>query len=327
MKPKTIKSPPAGLACFLWAVLILSLSCQSTSPRYPERNIARVFRRDFSSTVLAAGVVTAQVGAEVRVGARVAGKVERLYTNIGDRVEKGDVIAQLEKDDIEATVNQRKAELELARSRLLSLERLFPKEIEKEEADIARWQATVTLARKELARKEDLLKDDLASEQDLDQAQEQLAVARAEHVSANKTLELTRTKYTEDIKLAGIEVQSTKATLANAEAQLSFTTITAPISGVIASVSTQEGETVTAGLNAPTFVTIIDLNRLQTDSYVDEVDIGKIEPGQRAVFTVDAFQQREFEGIVKAVHPKAVIQDNVVNYVVEIDIAQPYEGL
>jgi RND family efflux transporter MFP subunit len=136
-------------------------------------------------------------------------------------------------------------------------------------------------------------------------------------------LELAKAGYDEDIKMASAELERAKASLADAKVQLSYATITAPIDGVIASVSTQEGETVAAGLNAPTFVTIIDLNRLQVDAFVDEVDIGKVEPGQRAIFTVDSFPDREFEGKVAAIYPKAVIQENVVNYdvVVQVDKA------
>jgi len=267
------------------------------------------------------------VGAEVRVGARVSGKVERLFTRIGDVVKKGDQIAQLEKDDLEAIADQRRAELEIARARLSALESLFPKEVEKAEADVAKWQATVILAGKDLDRTEDLVKEDLTAEQELDQAKEQLAVAEAELVSATKVLELIKTQYTEDIRLARLEVKSAGAALANAKAELSFTTITAPISGVVASIFIQEGETVSAGMSAPIFVTIIDLGRLQVDAYVDEIDIGKIEPGQRAAFTVDAFPARDFEGRVQAIYPKAVIQENVVNYDVVVEIIHSYEGL
>lgn len=301
-------------------------SCQSRD-RLSSMSIARVTRRDFTPPVLATGVVMAQMGAEVEVGARVSGKVERLFTNISDMVKKGDIIAQLEKADIEATVAQRKAELEMAQAKLSATERLFPIEVEKAEVDVVKWQATVKLAQKELVRTKDLVKEDLASEEEQDIAQETLSVAEAELAAAEKTLDLIITQYEEDINLARIEVQSAQAALDNAKAQLSFTTLTAPISGVIGSISTQEGETVAAGFNAPTFVTIIDLGRLQVDAYVDEVDIGKIEIGQRAVFTVDAFPAREFFGRVSTIYPKAVIQENVVNYVVVVEIDKPYEGV
>ena len=109
-------------------------------------------------------------------------------------------------------------------------------------------------------------------------------------------------------------------------AQLSSGIIRAPIAGVIGSISTQEGETVAAGLSSPTFVTIIDLNKLQVDAFVDEVDIGKIAVGRSAVFTVDSYPERDFPATVRAIYPKAVVMDNVVYYDVVLHIDEPLAG-
>ena len=252
---------------------------------------ARVIRRDFSSTVLATGAVQPQVGAEVRVGARISGKVDHLYANIGDHVRKGQVIAELEKADLEAAVAKARAEVEVA------------------EAKVADAGSRAKLAELEYQRQQNLIKEDFTSRQAVDKALQEKESAQAGLNLARKQLDAAR---------AGRE---------EAQVKLSYATITAPISGVIASVSTQQGETVSAGLNAPTFVTIIDLERLQVDAYVDEVDIGKIHAGQECVFTVDAFTAREFNGKVVAIYPKAVIQENVVNYDVVVEIIDPYEGL
>jgi len=251
------------LACLLGGAWLAWQRAHRTNPSELAPQTAQVTRRDLNSTVLATGAVKPQIGAEVRVGARISGKVERLYANIGDPVKKGQIIAELEKADLIAVVNQRKAELELAE--------------------------------KELGRQEELLKKDFTPQQTRDEARAHWAVA--------------------------------KAALEAAQVQESYATITAPIGGVIASVSTQEGETVAAGLSAPTFVTIIDLGRLQVDTFVDEVDIGKVHPGQKAVFTVDAFPAREFEGKVVAIYPKAVIQENVVNYDVVVQITGDPESV
>ena len=285
-----------------------------------------VARRQFASTVLAVGAVKPQVGAEVKVGARISGRVERLHANIKDQVRKGQAIAELEKADLEATVAQRRAEARLAEAKLAALAELLPKDVAKAEADVTRYEASVALARKDMARQRDLLKEKISSQEATDQAQEKLAVAEAQLEAARKTLELVRAQYVENRKQAQAELDRDRAALTNAEIQLSYAVITAPISGVIGSVSTQEGETVAAGLNAPTFVTIIDLARLQVEAYVDEVDIGKVKVGLRAVFTVDAFPADDFEGKVVAIYPKATIQDNVVKYVVALDIVSPYEG-
>ena len=101
----------------------------------PTTLTATVERRDFSSSVLATGAVKPQVGAEVRVGARISGKVDKLRANIGDRVTRGQVIAELEKADLEAIVAQREAELQLAQAKLDAVRRLHPKEIHKLSAD------------------------------------------------------------------------------------------------------------------------------------------------------------------------------------------------
>ena len=281
---------------------------------------AEVVRRDFASTVLATGSVQAQVGAEVRVGARISGRVEELHANIGDRVHRGDVIAELEKADLVATVAQRQAEVETAQARLASLETLLPLEIDKTEAELAQWQANLDYAEGELARQRRLSERGVATEQEIEQAREQHGVAAARRDSARKARELAQARNIHEPSQARAELDRARAALHHAEAQLAYATIRAPIDGVVADVSTQEGETVAAGLAAPTFVTIIDLDRLQVDAFVDEVDIGRIRLGQETSFTVDAFPGREFPGRVTAVYPKAVIQDNVVNYVAVIEI-------
>jgi RND family efflux transporter MFP subunit len=113
-----------------------------------------------------------------------------------------------------------------------------------------------------------------------------------------------------------------RARLAEARIQLGYARITAPIAGTIASVSTYEGETVAASFAAPTFVTIIDLERLEIHAYVDETDIVQVRPGQAAVIRVDAHRGRELQGVVRAVHPGAQLMNNVVNYVAVIDIGE-----
>ncbi len=248
---------------------------------------ARAVRRNLASTVLATGAVRPQVGAEVKVGARISGKVEHLYANIGDSVEKGQVVAELEKADLEAAAARAAAEVEVARARI---------------PDAA---ARLKLAELEWRRQQNLIGQDFTSRQALDRAMKEKESARA------------------GLELARKQLEAARAALEEAKVKLSYATIVAPISGVIASVSTQQGETVSAGLNAPTFVTIIDLARIQVDAFVDETDIGKVTVGQKAVFTVDAYPAREFQARVTAIYPKAVIQDNVVNYDVVLTIDSP----
>lgn len=156
-------------------------------------------------------------------------------------------------------------------------------------------KANYEYAKLDLERQKSLLKQNFISQNQLDLAE--------------KTFEINKA-----------QLEQAQANLDYAKVQLEYTKITAPITGIVASVSTQEGETVAASFSAPTFVTIIDLERLEVWAYVDETDIGRIKENQNATFTVDTYSDTDFEGIVTAIYPKAVIQDNVVNYVSTLKI-------
>jgi RND family efflux transporter MFP subunit len=176
----------------------------------------------------------------------------------------------------------------------------FETQVERAEAQQMTAAAELSFAESEYARAEQLVARQAATGAELDGAERLLATARAKAREAQAALETARV-------------------------QLGFTRIHAPISGVVASVSTQEGETVAASFAAPTFVTIVDLTRLEVWAYVDETDIGRIRAGQAASFTVDTWPDEAFTGRVTAVRPTAEVRDNVVNYVTLIEI-EPREG-
>lgn len=289
--------------------------------------VVTVAPRTFTATVIAVGAVKPQIGAEVRVGSRVSGRVWRLRANIGDRVEKGTVLAELETAELDALLAQRTAELKLVQARRAALEALAPDEEARALANVRRFEAEAKLTAEDLQRQQTLLEGGLAPRATADVARDRYAVAQAELESARRGLDLVRAETAERRKQADADIERAGAAMESASVDRAFTVLRAPISGVVASVSTQEGETVAAGLSAPTFVTIIDLDRLQLNAYVDEVDIGKIIAGQSVTFTVDAFPARDFTGRVTAIYPSATIQDNVVKYVVAVDIADTYGGL
>ena len=310
----------AGIAGTVWWV------ARPDTPKEVSAATSLAALRDFSVTVQAIGAVKPQIGAEVRVGSRISGRVVRLYANIGDHIKKGEVIAELEQEELKAIGEERRAELRMAQAKLQSAEHLFPQEIERAAAEVARWEATARLAEIELAREDQLLTQGLVPQQGRDQAEERLHVAQAELEAASRALDFIKADYTATRQQATADTERTRAAHESAEVQLSYATIRAPISGVIGSVSTQEGETVAAGLNAPTFLTIVDLTRLKVDAFVDEIDIGKVHPSQKALFTVDAHSGMEFKGTVSTIHPKAIIHDNIVKYVAEVPIDTSYEG-
>lgn len=233
----------------------------------------RVMRRDVGSVVKATGVIKPMVGAEVRVGSSVSGVVSRLFVRIGDKVEKGQLLAELDSRQLVARRDAAQAALQLA-------------------------GANVNYTRADLHRKQELSTVQVIARSELDLAQQAYEVAEQQH-------------------------QQAQANLADAVTQLAYARIEAPITGTVESVSTQEGETVASSFSAPTFVTLLDLSRLEVWAYVDETDIGRIHVGQRAVFTVDTYGDHEFSGEVTAIYPQAQIRDNVVDYVTVVRFQPP----
>jgi macrolide-specific efflux system membrane fusion protein len=227
-------------------------------------------RRDIGSTVIATGIIKPMVGAEVKIGSRISGVVKKLKANIGDYVQAGQIIAELDDAELQAKLNQNVAALN-------------------------KTKADFEYAQLNIERQKSLLQQNFISQQQVDIAETSFKVAEA-------------------------QLKQAEANVDFAKVQLSYTKIFATTSGVIASVSTQEGETVSASLASPTFVSIIDLKRLEINAYVDETDIGKIKVGQEASFTVDTYSDSDFRGKITAIYPKAVIQDNVVNYIITIQI-------
>jgi len=233
----------------------------------------RVARGTIGTSVKATGILKPMVGAEVRVGSRASGVVERLFVRVGDAVGAGQVLARLDTCELEARRDERRAALATAA------------------ADLA-------FARADLARRSRLAAEGLLPPSDLEVAERAFAVAGTREAEA-------------------------RAALISTEAQLGYATIRAPIAGVVANVATQEGETVAASFAAPTFVTLLDLSRLELWAYVDETDVGRVRAGQEVTFSVDTYPGVELPGRIDTIYPKAEIRDNVVNYVAVVRFARP----
>jgi RND family efflux transporter MFP subunit len=159
-------------------------------------------------------------------------------------------------------------------------------------------------------------------------AEAELAFARAERerqrtLAATGAIAAVAAEGTErNFAVAQATLAETRAQLNYAQTQLVDTRVTAPISGVVAAMNIQQGETITLSPGQPASITLIDLERLEVWIYVDETDIGRITIDQPVRFTVDTYPDHEFEGRITAVDPKPEIRDNVVNFVVRSDFTQ-----
>ena len=279
-----------------------------------------VTRQDVHQKVLATGTVTLKTGAEVKIGARISGQVKNLLVKIGDFIRAGEIIAVIEHEDLLSRVARFQADLDAEKARLEKIRAEGPLEISKSLAEREELQVQIKLAQKMLERNQELNKKGFVSTTVLDKAEEKLEVLKAGINLANEELKLKQSQLKNDSRLAEAMVDKARANLDEEEIHLTYATIRAPIDGIVAFVSTQEGETVVASLNAPTFVTLINLRKLEVTVFVDETDIGRIEVGQMAKFTVDTYAEQFFNGKVREIHPKAVVKDNVVNYEVILDI-------
>jgi HlyD family secretion protein len=237
-----------------------------------------------------------------------------------------EVTAQIQQ--AEAALEQAQANQANSKTSCERLQHLFDQGcIAKQDVDNARTtrdvaSAQVRHAQAVLASAKANASQTQIKQQDVAQAEEGVRQADASLRMARANTAQVRVKE-QAIRTARAQVMQAEAAVRYAETQLSYTRIVSPIDGVIASVSTQEGETIAAGLTAPTFVTIIDLSRLQVEALVDETDIGRVKAGQPTMFTVDSFPDEDFQGTVTAIYPKAIIDQNVVDYDVVVTIANP----
>ena len=289
---------------------------------FKDYNFKPVLRKDIYQKVVATGTVTLKTGAEVKIGARISGQLEKLLVKIGDIVRAGDMIATIEHEDLLARVAQFAADLRAEEARLAKIRGEGPLEINKLKATLEEVNAQISLARKMFSRNQTLRKKGIVSESVVDEADERLLVLNAKINLVEEEIKLEEVRLQNDIRLQEAKIEKALANILEEETRLSYATVTAPIDGVVAFVSTQEGETVVASMSAPTFVTLIDLKKLEVTAFVDETDIGKIKERQKAKFTVDAFPKKFFQAEIREIHPKAVIKDNVVNYEVMLEISK-----
>ncbi|MDD3846887.1 MAG: efflux RND transporter periplasmic adaptor subunit [Syntrophorhabdaceae bacterium] len=231
------------------------------------------------------GIVKAQVGAIVKVGTRATGTLKRLKFQVGDFVKKGDLIVEI--DDREILANIRNSEAA----------------VEQQRRDLEAKRAQDAYNQMNYQREQRLLVKEYTTKDSVEKAKRELDVSRAQ-------VELGKAKIREaQEKLNALKVSH------------SYTRIFAPISGYISSVATQEGETVVSGLSAPNLITIIDPTRLEMWIYVDETDIGRVKPGLKVEYWVDAYRDKAYKGVIDRIYPQPEIKENIVYYlaIVKID--------
>jgi HlyD family secretion protein len=290
MRPRT-----RGIGRTVLWLLIVAAICGAATLLYFRRahaapNVA------FETTPADRGTVAAKVTATgnlsalltVQVGSQVSGRVQQLFVDYNSPVKKNETIAKLDPLLFQAAVEQATAQVLGAQSN-----------IEKDKAQDVNMKIA-------LERAEKLRDAQVIAQSDFDTAKANYDAAHAQVAADESNLE------------------SAKATLHQVQLNLSYTTIISPIDGVVISRSVDVGQTVAASFQAPTlFVIANDLRHMQVDTNVGEADVGRLTPGMKATFTVDAYPTKQFIGTVRQVRNNAQTLQNVVTYDAVIDVENP----
>ena len=312
---------------------------QQQPPRYM---MAAVERGAITTTVNATGTVNAVT--TVQVGTQVSGRIQKLFADFNSMVRESDVIAQIDPAPLETKVSQVRANVASALAAVQVAQATMDNtkaavetaraNAESAKANVEKSKVALVDARRILERNKELLRKALISQNELDTAQ----TAYDSAASQLKASEAQQDAVAGQLKSAGAQarlaeaqqtaalaqVEQARAALQAAELDLQYTTIRAPVNGIVVSRNVDVGQTVAASLQAPTlFLIAQDLTQMQVDTNVSEADIGRLQIGQTVTFTVDAYPNVTFTGTVRQVRNAPITVQNVVTYNAVVEVANP----
>jgi HlyD family secretion protein len=294
------------------AVYVVRLAKGSTVD--PNR-LAKVTRGDVARSVVATGKI--QPITKVEVKSKASGIVEKLYVDINYRVKKGQELAQLDQQEIVAQVEAQRAQLASAEANVGTYEANIEQDkVNAAAPDLPMYKVT-------LDRNLEMQKEGIVSRQTLDDANREYQAALTRRDSSKAQIGVDTAK----LKQARAQVLQSQASLKQLEEQLGYTTIVAPMDGVILSRDVEIGDAVSSilvlGSTATLVMTEGDVNEVYVDGKVDEADIAHVYMGQPARIKVESFRDRTFNGKVTKISPMGVEKDNVTTFEVRVSINNP----
>ncbi len=277
--------------------------------------LAKVERGDLAKSVVATGKIEPITKVEIK--SKASGIVKKLYVDAGDRVKAGQVLAELDREEIEALVRSQEAQLQSSEANARAAEADY------ERAKVDAEGPDVPMLKRAYERAQQMAKDGVVSQSALDDAQKNYEVAVNKRDVARAQLTVSKAK----IAQSQADVQKTRANLVQLKEQLSYTTITSPIDGVVLSRDVEMGDAVSSilvmGSAATLVMTLGDTSEVYVKGKVDESDIGKVYLGQPARIKVESFKDKSFTGKVTKISPMGVEKDNVTTFEVRVSITNP----
>ena len=251
----------------------------------PPPLVATVQYRVIGDVVAASGQL--KPAKVVEVGALVSGQLDKLHVRAGDSVSKGDVLAE-----IDATIQTNVVEAERAKLQTLR-------------ARLAPARSSIELAEEAVAREERLMREQATYQYALDRSRNALLNVRSTLIELESTIE------------------SQEAVIASEEAKLRYSTIYAPVSGIVVAVNTTEGQTLNATQTAPVILSIANLSSMVVEAQVAEANVGKLSPGAGVSFTTLGGGARRWRGELERIIPKAANVNNVISYTAVFEVENP----
>jgi HlyD family secretion protein len=278
----------------------------------PEK-LAKVERIDLARSVVATGKVEPVTKVEIK--SKASGIIQKLPVNVGDYVRKGQVICELDQNDLLPALREQEAALHVAQAN-----------VESAKADYAKYKVDaqgpdVPFLKRDMERARRMFTDGLIAQNTKDDSEKNYEMAVQKQESAKANLLTAQAA----ISKAQASLEQQQAVVALAEENLRNATIVSPIDGVVLSRDSEVGTAVSSilvvGSSATLIMTIGDLNEVYVKGKVDESDVGKVYLGQPARITVESFKDQKFTGHVTKISPMGVEKDNVTTFEVRVSIS------
>jgi HlyD family secretion protein len=309
---------------WIWVTVIIVLLAGATvvlaAALHPGHQIdpsklAAVERGDLARSVVATGKI--EPLAKVEIKSKASGIVQKIYHDYGDTVKQGQVLVDLDKEQLQASVNEAQASLLAAQAAAQSAEATYQRNIvDAEGPDLPFLKATVERDRK-------LAADGLVASSALDDADRAYQIALNKQVSAQRNVAVSKA----EVARANAQVAEAQASLDRVEEDLRNSTVVSPMDGIVLSRDVEVGDAVSSilvlGSQATLVMTMGDMSTVYVLGKVDQADIGKVYLGQRARIVVESFKDKKFEGKVTKISPMGVEKDNVTTFEVRVSIQNP----
>jgi HlyD family secretion protein len=298
--------------CAILLIVLVAVAAKRGGSKIDPSKLAKVERGDLAKSVVATGKI--QAITQVEVKSKASGIVKKLLVDYGDQVKQGQVLAELDKEEIQARVNQQRASLEAAQA----AERAAAADLQHAKVDAE--GPDVPMLKRAYERAQQMAKDGVVSAAALDEAQKnyEMAVNKQQLGKANEVVAEAK------LRQAQAQVSQARALLDQTEEEYRNSTIISPINGTVLSRDVEIGDAVSSilvvGSSATLLMTLGDTHEVYVKGKVDESDIAKVYLGQPARIKVESYKDRTFLGKVTKISPMGVEKDNVTTFEVRVSI-------